>query len=342
MKVWLPYIRGGSGTDVFTQILARGLRENGIQVLLQTLAHNYQYAPWLLRRVLCPRGTDVVLTNSWNGFAFRRPSVRLVVVEHHCIFDPAYKPYRSFAQAVFHEGFIRRFELASFRAADAVVAVSAYTARMVEALFPGVRPSVILNGIDTDFFCPDRAPRPRMPGEPFRLLFVGNLTERKGADLLPAIMSSLGQGFELRYTAGLRTRNTFPNVPNMQPTGRLTREGLRQAYRDADALLFPTRLEGFGYAAAEAMACGVPVVSTNGSAIPEVVEHGVDGLLCEQDDVAGFVRAVQTLAADPDRARKMGQAGRAAAVRRFGLNRMVSDYVGVLAQPVETAGDLQH
>jgi glycosyltransferase involved in cell wall biosynthesis len=206
--------------------------------------------------------------------------------------------------------------------------VSAYTARSIRAALGGPESEVILNGVDTDFFCPPAMPK---AGEarPLRLLFVGNLVRRKGADLLPKIMARLGPGFELHYTLGLRSKDPFAGIPNMCSLGRLTGEQLRDAYREADILLFPTRFEGFGYAAAEAMACGTPVVASACSSLPEIVEDGVTGRLCPVDDVEAFVAAIQGLASDPDGLQAMGQKVRAVAVEKFSAERWASEYIAL-------------
>ena len=274
-----------------------------------------------------PNGTNVVLANSWNGFAFCRLGIKLVVVEHHCIFDSAYIPYRSFPQAIFHEQMIRRFELASLQAADALVAVSEYTAQKLHETLGGPVAEVIHNGIDTDYFCPAPSSMTPKKDRTRRLLFVGNLSLRKGADLLPDIMLKLGSGYELGYTSGLRTNNTYANVPGMKPLGRLNMDQLVDVYREADLVLFPTRLEGFGYVAAEAMACGTPVVATNCSALPELIENGVTGRLCPANDTTAFAKAIRELTADPKRLTEMGQRARAKASGCFNVNRMVEKYL---------------
>lgn len=274
-----------------------------------------------------PNGTNIVLANSWNGFAFRRPVTKLVVVEHHCIFDSAYISYRSFPQAIFHEQMIRRFEQAGMQAADALVAVSSYTAQKLHEALGGSVAEVIYNGVDTDFFSPCSDAKTSVKNRTRHLLFVGNLSRRKGADLLPDIMRKLGPGYELGYTSSLRTNNTYANMPGMQPLGHLNMEQLVGAYREADLVLFPTRLEGFGYVAAEAMACGTPVVATNCSALPELIENGVTGRLCPMDDTTAFADAVRELTGDPERLTEMGQLARTKASGCFNANRMVEKYL---------------
>jgi glycosyltransferase involved in cell wall biosynthesis len=118
----------------------------------------------------------------------------------------------------------------------------------------------------------------------------------------------------------------------MVPLGRLTRDELRDEYRRADLLLFPTRLEGFGYAVAEAMACGTPVVTTRCSALPELVDDGRTGRLCRMDDVAGFADAVRELVADNELLYRMGRAARMIAIERFSMSRMAHSYAALLAE----------
>ena len=327
MKVWLPYTRGGSGSDVFTRMLVDGLRRRDIDTVEQPFAHRLQYAPWLLGRVPPPPGTDLTLANSWNGFAFKRPGIPLVTIEHLFVLDPALSAYRSFAQGVFHKTLVAHFERASQRVSDVQVAVSRYTADAHHRVLGDPRPQVILNGIDTTFFTPHDQPKPTVSGRAVRLLFVGNLTHRKGVDMIAPIMQALGDGFELRYAVGLRTTDALASLPNATSLGRLDHDQVRNAYRDADLLLFPTRLEGLPLVAMEAMACGTPVIASNSSSLPEVIRDGVTGRLCAQDDTAAFANAIRELCADPENLRRMGEAAREDAVARFDLERMVGEYV---------------
>lgn len=327
MKVWLPYVLAGSGIDVYTHILARALKMRGCEVVTTPIEHKWQYFPWRLRYLSMPQDTDIILTNSWNGFAFARKNAKLVVVEHHCVFDPAFLPYRSAGQRLFHELLIRGFERVSFGAADEVLAVSQYTSDSVRQSMGVDGARVIRNGIDTDFYSPGIAKAPRRDREPFRILFVGNPSRRKGADLLAPIMTGLGDGFELRYTGGLRNGVNVDSRPNLVCVGRLDEDQLREEYRRADVLLFPSRLEGFGYVAAEAMACGTPVVASNRSSLPEVVEDKVTGLLCPMDEVGAFVEALSELRDDPGKLERFGTAARARAVAHFSLDRMADEYM---------------
>jgi starch synthase len=329
MNIWLPFVEAGSGVDVFTRSLALALRKAGHHAIEQKFPHLLQYAPWFLSGISPPTGTDIVLANSWNGFAFARPGCRLVTVEHHCIFDWAFLPHRSKAQSLFHETLVRRCETASFRAADAIVAVSRYTADSLRTALGVVATQIIHNGVDTHFFSPADTPRKRAAEEPFRLLFVGNLSRRKGADLLLPIMRALGEGYELRYTSGLRGHPRTVAGANLHRLSWLDTVQLREQYRQVDLLLLPSRLEGFGYAAMEAMACGTPVVASSGSSLPELVADGVTGSLCSVDDVNAFARAIRRFRNDARLLERCGLAARDRAEQFFTLDHMSQQYLSL-------------
>jgi glycosyltransferase involved in cell wall biosynthesis len=332
LNIWLPYIAGGSGTDVFTETLAKALAHRGHAATAQRFAHNWQYAPWMLRTVQPPGETQIVLANTWNAFTFRRKGIPLVAVEHLFVLDPALAPYKSFAQRRFHNTLVRHFEHATSGNAAQIVAVSHYTARAYQRVFSGKPTAVILNGIDTDFFTPAPSGKAALADRPFRLLFVGNMSRRKGADMIPAILGLLGNGFEVSYTAGLRAQDPFPGLAGARKLGMLDHAGVRDEYRRADALLFPTRLEGLPLVAMEAMACGTPVIASDTASLPEVVSHEQSGMLCSLDDAGSFARAIDRLRADPDLLAQLGANAREVAVARFSIHRMVDDYLGLFSE----------
>ncbi len=328
MKVWLPYIQAGSGTDIFTRRLAKAIEEAGHQTVLSPYPHWLQYFPWLLRIIKTPPGTEITITNTWNGFAFRRKRTKLVTIEHLCIFDPDYLPYRSFAQAVFHETMVRQFEKLTIKKSDAIIAISNYIADSVNTIFNTPVNKVIYNGIDAKYFSPVSNHQNLCKKDFFRILFVGNLTKRKGADLLPEIMNRLGSHYEL-YFCSIRRTSPITKCNNMKPLGSLSQEQIRDAYREADIVLFPTRSEGFGYAAAEAMACGTPVVASNCTSLPEIIEDGVTGRLCPVDDVEAFVDAIQELADSPEKLQKMGRLARLKIENSFSEEKMLQQYLNL-------------
>ena len=221
---------------------------------------------------------------------------------------------------------IKYFERTGFKFADKVVAVSKYTGQVMRDVLKNVNPMVISNGVDTDFFYPE-SDNLDVDKRKVRLLFVGNMSRRKGFDFLPEIMKRLGDGYELFYTSGLRTTKGLQKFPNMIPLGKLNQFEIREEYRKADILVFPTRMEGLPLSAMEAMACGTPVVTFNTSSLPEIVRDGVCGKLCPIDNPVAFTEAVKELSSTPQLLKTMGLNAKKIIEKNFSFNRMVDQYI---------------
>jgi glycosyltransferase involved in cell wall biosynthesis len=327
MKIWFPAIRAGSGTDVFTKRLAAALEKRGIPATITWLPHHAEYAPWLVAKPKPPTGVTVMHCNSWLHERMMPAGIPMVVTIHHSVHDTALQPYKNPLQRLYHQHWIRRLEATAIDRADRVTAVSRYTATQAIEVFGCNDISTIYNWVDPQVFHP---PKRQQPGDPFRLLFVGNLSRRKGADLLPAIMRHLGDRFVLHYTGSQHDFGRDVRLPsNMVALGHLEgTEALVEAYQHHDALLFPTRLEGFGLSAIEAQACGLPVISTHCSSIPEVVEDGKTALLCPLDDVAAFADAARRLQKEPTLWLRMSEAASQRA-KLFSENIALTRYINI-------------
>lgn len=99
----------------------------------------------------------------------------------------------------------------------------------------------------------------------------------------------------------------------------------------ADVVVLPSRSEGLPMAALEAMALGKPVVASRVGGLPEAVEDGVTGVLVPPSDPDALAAALAELLGDPERARAMGEAGRARVLEGFTAERMVAGYVELFA-----------
>src|SRR3954471_7626618 len=133
-----------------------------------------------------------------------------------------------------------------------------------------------------------------------------------------------GDGFErpelvrLASELGISSDVTFLGwVPNAD---------LPQYYRAAAVSVIPSLEEGFGIPAAEAMGCEVAVVASDAGGLPEVVENGVTGLVVPRGDANALAQAIGSLLVDPQRRRRMGQAGRARALRLFDWDRSAEQF----------------
>ena len=103
------------------------------------------------------------------------------------------------------------------------------------------------------------------------------------------------------------------------------RADIDRLYADIDVVALTSRNEGSPVALIEAMASGVPVVSTEVGGVADVVQHGVSGLLAPMDDAAGIARHILTLLADPAMRHTMGRHGRARVAATYDAGRLVTD-----------------
>ena len=219
------------------------------------------------------------------------------------------------------DGF-RESERAALAAADRVVVTSEATARIVIRDY-GVstqRISVVRPGND---------PVPPALGSNdgvVRLLSIGSVLPVKGYDLLIAAVATLKEMPWRLTIAGDRIRNPAAAAQldtdieahglgnRVAVLGALPRERIMELYLASDVFVLASRFEGYGMALAEAIAHGLPVVSTMAGAIPNTVPPGA-GLLVPSDDAAALARALRRLISDPTERRRLATNARAAAVQ---------------------------
>ncbi len=153
------------------------------------------------------------------------------------------------------------------------------------------------------------------------LLFCGRLNgkQQKGMDILlnsmPLILNKhnvvleiIGDGPRLEQYKMLSKRLCVEGSVRFR--GFIPHEHMPEEYSKADLFVFPSRRESFGLVLAEAMAAGLPVVSTKVGAIPEVVDDGKTGLLVPPEDAVKFAEAVNFLLDNPEKMKLMGLSGR--------------------------------
>jgi len=171
-------------------------------------------------------------------------------------------------------------------------------------------------------------------GGPVRILFVGADLRRKGGPLLiEAFRAVRPSGIELH----LVTRGAMPGEPGLFVYNDMKNnsEALVELYRRCDIFCLPTLADCLPMALVEAGAAGLPTISTNVAAIPEIVREGETGFLIEPGDLGGLVERIRSLARDPALRGRMGNAARLHVETHFDARR---NGRRVLEALLETAG----
>jgi glycosyltransferase involved in cell wall biosynthesis len=231
---------------------------------------------------------------------------------------------------------------------DRVVAVgpSVKRALVVNEGIPASRIEVIFNGIDTEQYTPSPTVRAIMRKElgygpdEYLVLMVARLDPIK--DHRTAIRACVQAA---SHVPGLRlvligdgpereSIETFIREQRLEHLVRLlgTRDDVPRLLTAADTLLLTSVSEGVPLTLIEAMAAGVPVVSTNVGSIADIVLHGTSGLLAPARDHATLAEHLIQLGCAKDLRTKFGQAGRAQAVTDFSEARMMEQYCKLFEQ----------
>jgi glycosyltransferase involved in cell wall biosynthesis len=231
----------------------------------------------------------------------------------------------------------RLMERPALRRAQHVVMISRATqqAFVEEYRLAPERTSVIYIGIDPDRFV--RLPAPSAARRALRLaddlpvlLYVGFSTPRKGVEYLAQALGQMGlpaqlvmvgkweKGYRERFLAALGGEGDRVRITGYVPDAELL-----SYYAAADVLVLPSLLEGFGIPLVEAMAAGLPVVTTTGSAAAEIA--GEAGLLVPPADSLALAGALDRLLAEAGLRADMGRAGRARARAAFDQRRLAAD-----------------
>jgi len=190
-------------------------------------------------------------------------------------------------------------------------------------------------GVDTDFFSPGPPVRARFAvpdGSPI-VLFVGGLDRAHAFKGVPELLRAfamlnpsahlliVGDGdLRPRYEAMASLLNILSRVHFL---GRVDDETLRDAYRSADVLAFPStsKAEAFGLVAVEAQACGLPVVASNLPGVRTVIKQNETGILVTPKDVGSLTAGLRQLLTDEPLRRRMAEHAPVWIQERFSWDR---------------------
>ena len=229
--------------------------------------------------------------------------------------------------------FLRRM----IRNADAVTAISTYTAGLIRQIHDR-RVELIPFGATVD---PGINPleSSHEEGRPFELLFEGRLVERKGVRYLLDAIAQLQD----RYDVVLRVVGDGPWRPRLEARaetlslqdrvsfeGFVSKDELARRFAACDAFVLPAIVdakgdtEGLGVVLIEALSYGKPVVATSVGGIVDIVRDGDTGLVVPPEDAEALARAIATCIQQPDRARALAERGRAHVEAEFSWDTIIT------------------
>ena len=314
-----------TGGYAYDRRIIQELRQLGLRVDVADLGDDFPF-PSSAQRAAALAVLSAVPANSpivLDGLAFgalpeagalrcRTPLIALV--HQPLALDPGFDTKQA--------DIFRETERAALAAAARVIVTSEATARIVMADYdvPSRRISVVRPGND---------PVPPALGSNdgvVRLLSVGSVVPVKGYDVLIAALATLTDMPWRLTIAGDRTRNpaaaaqldagieAYGLGDRIATLGAVPPERIDELFLASDVFVLASRFESYGMALSEAIAHGLPIVSTITGAIPQTVSAGT-GLLVPPDDVAALAQALRCLIGAPDERRRLAMNARAAAAR---------------------------
>lgn len=260
-------------------------------------------------------------------FLLKRPCVPVLYTAHHTYYQQSvYVPGQRWKKIFFP------LEKLGYAKADHIVCDSPSTRKILIENY-GINErkcSVVIIGVDKSQFFPSHGKR-----IPESLLFIGRLEARKGIDFLIKAMPLVkarcpevrlfiaGEGNLRAWIARFIAEHDLHK--NVKLLGVLEDKHMSRWYNSVAVLVVPSVFEGFGLNAAEAMACGTPVIATDVDGLKDVVDHGVNGLLVQYADVPRLSETISFLLANESERQRLAENGFIKARDVFDWNRATRD-----------------
>ena len=209
---------------------------------------------------------------------------------------------------------------AEWALADVVMVNSKWTLdALVKLGVPSEKIAIVPLAYETEEIEPTSPPRAEGP---LRVLYLGQVNLRKGIQYLLAAARKLDKKqfrFDVAGPISISDEHVVTAPANVTFHGSVTRDRVREFYREADVFVLPTISDGFALTQLEAMAHGLPLITTPNCG--DVVRDGIDGFLVPARDASALAKALENLADDPERLEAMREATRDN-VARFGLEAL--------------------
>jgi glycosyltransferase involved in cell wall biosynthesis len=247
--------------------------------------------------------------------------------------------------------FHRLLERTAYRASTLVLTISKASASSLKEKLgvPASKVRVIPLAVDLSVYQATRAIR---SSQSVQILFVGGHEVRKGVDnLIQAVarllkeglaihLVTVGDGPEMRALQALSEKLGVSN--NVEFLGYLPDLGdtvLPRIYAESDMFVLPSRQEGFGFVLLEAMASGTPIIASDVSAIPEVVDSA--GILYPPNDVDALMAAIRDLAENPAKRAQLARQGRSRVEARFTWDMVLNEVIEAYEEAIRLAHEIR-
>jgi glycosyltransferase involved in cell wall biosynthesis len=226
-----------------------------------------------------------------------------------------------------------------FKKASAIVVPSvSYKKYLANHHIPQEKAKVVPCGIDTDFFTPSLVLKDFTKARGFDILYVGRINDQKGFDiLLQAFPFVLRKHPETTLTViGLcdqphfwrRIQRYLKQVEaHVRFLGNLTSDQLRDHYRKADLLVFPSRYESFGMVPLEAMSCGTPVVGTPVGVVTDSIREA--GILVRSEDSRSLAEALNKLLSNSELRAELSKKASEIVSRKYNWDEAITKYEAI-------------
>lgn len=331
---------------VYGQEKDEDFKDGAVEII--SLKHqNYSYFGWYLhRRFINKRVNEIIKTQlidlievpDWTGIsAFMSFKVPLVIRLHgsdtyFCHLENRPRKWKNYW-----------LEKLALKGADALISPTKFAAELSIKLFKlkKIPVQTIHYGIDLDRF---KNPNPE-DYEEFQLLYIGTIIRKKGVFDLAKMFNFLVEvlpkaklmliGYD---SADIKTgnpstwalmRSEFSEVAMAQANylGSLPYENIQSCFKNAHVCVFPSYAETLGMVTIEAMAMQKAVVNTSIGWASELIDDGINGLLCYPDKHKEYAKLVQQLFLNPELCSKMGVAARKKVEQEFSIKKTVNQNI---------------
>lgn len=323
----------------FPTVVAGSKRQKAMVALRALLRFTWRLLARPVSAVYVHVGGDVSLYRKSAFILIARLLGKRVLVHYHAGHFESY--YRS--RSRLGRWYLRRV----LRSSRRLLVVSRCLKEAMHRILPGAHVRVLHNAVHQAALVHGEI---HTDADRLRVLFMGDLSGPKGIhDLLAAMPRIVARAPQVRFllcgrgdVASIRhhcqQRGLLPFIEHIGPVP-LSERG--EILRRAQVFVLPSYEEGLPVSLLEAMAVGLPVVSTWVGGIPEVIVDGVNGFLIPPGDVASLTERLLVLVTDPGLRHRMARANRARIAREFNVSRFIAQLADHLTAVMGRSGDAE-